>query len=152
MSSKIEDLMIKRILEGKPLSRKNAHTKIVISGRFYSVWFYSTRIAIGRVGEMPFAFNMDGWSTVSTLSRLRSLGFNIYGQRVVRGEYINQETHRKNKIRESVLHIEHTPMLMDDPNLLPDGTHRYIRDRKYLWNKVHDYASWYSKEGHKLKV
>ena len=152
MSSQIESLMIERIKKGKPLSRKNAHTRIEISGHFYSVWFYSTQIAVGRVGELPFAFNLDGWNTQSTLSRLRALGFNIWAKPIVRGVFINSVTHRKNKIKQSILHIERTPMIMDDPNLLPDGTHKYHSDRKYLWSKVCDYGSWYSKDGHKLKV
>lgn len=139
----IDRLMTERIRQGKPLSRRSAHIKIEIVGSFYNVWFYRTKIAVGRVGELPFAFNIDGWNTRTTLDRLHALGFEIHGERIQTGVIINQRTHRKNKICASVLHINGQPML---------GPRREGDGEKFLWHTPTDYHSWYSVEGKKIQI
>ena len=136
----IHELMRDRIMKGKPLTRKNAHTKIEIIGDFYNVWFYRTKIAIGKVGDMPFAFNIDGWNTSTTIMRLRALGFYLWSKRIVVGEFIKPTTHRKNKIYQSVLHINDTPMVTE------------ITRNGKDWKMDTDYHSWYTKEGRKINI
>ena len=147
----IKELMEKSIKSGKPLHRSNAHTAIEIRGNFYEVWYYRTNIAIGKIGEMPFAFNLHGWTSTSTISRLRDLGFTLWSESMVTGQIINQKTHRKNKIRQSVMHINDKPMLVDDYTLDSNGkSSRKWDDNTYIWNKLCDYHSWWSADGRRI--
>lgn len=108
--------------------RYNIQVKRCHKGEYYYVRHWNTIVAIGRGTDMPFAMRTLGWNTVTTLNLLRNLGFPIYSKRIAVGERVNEQTHRKNKIYESVIHINDRPMINPKSG------------------KV-DYDSWYSTEG-----
>ena len=121
---------IATIRGGGDFDKKRYHIKVkrCHKGEYYYVRHWSTIVAIGRGTDMPFAMRTFGWNTVTTLNLLRSLGFPISSKRMATGEFVNEKTHRKNKIYESVLHINDRPMINPQTG-------------------KPDYDSWYSPEG-----
>ena len=95
---------------GKDYLKKRSHVHVRFYGDFYLVKHWSTVIAIGKRGEMPFAMKTDGWDTVTTRGVLSALGFSLSRKKLIIGRTRNEKTNRMNNIYESVLHINGRPM------------------------------------------
>lgn len=71
----IERKMLEAIKNGKCFH--NCNTSVSFSGNKYRVYLYDTCIAKGVKGFYPSHIQMNGWTTRTTLSRVRALNFPI---------------------------------------------------------------------------
>lgn len=107
-----DTLVIARIKAGKELIRRSSTMMVVSNGEFYGVFYHNTQIAVGLKGEMPFAFNLHGWTTRTTIDHLRNLGFGLYSEKICTGKRLNKKTNRMNKVVEKafVVGSQHKPL------------------------------------------
>ena len=79
---KIEQEMLEAIREGKHWAKDNTmveiNTRICEDKEHYTVVLHGNPIATGYVGETPSEVTFCGWVTHTTISRLRSLGVDVY--------------------------------------------------------------------------
>ena len=99
-------LVEKRIMERKDYIRMRDPIKVVQCDPFYFIVFYSTIIMVGFMGNAPFAFNLHGWGTRTTLDIIRSFGFDVRRERRVYDVVFNKRTKRKNTIYHNPLCIK----------------------------------------------
>lgn len=128
-------LVIARIKAGKELIRRSSSMMVVSNGEFYGVFYYNTQIAVGLKGEMPFAFNLHGWTTRTTIDHLRNLGFGLYSEKICTGKMRNEKTKRMNKVVYKVF--------------VAGGQHKPLAEIHglALQNRYHD---WYDAEGNRI--
>lgn len=131
----LEALVLQRAREGRNLIRKHDPLKVVFVGDFYGVFHYNTQIAIGLKGEPPFAFNIHGWETRTTIDHCRALGFGLYKEKLCVGRVRNPKTHRMNKVVWDVYCVHGKPL----------GEVKGL-ELKYRYN------DWYSPDGERLGV
>lgn len=74
---KIEAEMVAAIKTGRNFTKDNTTVTIHDGGRFYSVFLFGNKIAKGVVGNIPGYFNLCGWASNTTMSRLRALGIPV---------------------------------------------------------------------------
>lgn len=73
-----ERKMLNATMTGRPFHSVNTDVKIDPDTNSYSVFLYGYLIAEGTIGERPHHFNMCGWGTRTTQSRLNALGAGVY--------------------------------------------------------------------------
>ena len=91
-------LVERRISEGFDYIRKSDPIRIVHMDPFYFIVLYTTVLMIGIKGASPFAFNLHGWSTRTTLDLVRSFGFSVHREKRLYDTVKNRKTNRWNKI------------------------------------------------------
>lgn len=129
---RVHNTALECIIRGKARNRKYESWAIIHhgDGKHYSFFYYRTRIAIGRIGEMPFLFNMGGWNTMTTKRWLADLGACISTRKITMSRERNPETGRMKSNRIPVLHINGCPMWIIDSN----GEHQLRYDSWYFAN------------------
>lgn len=107
-----KEYIIDRIMKGKEFVSFHSSVAVVHheDGKHYSVFLYDSRIAIGRIGEMPFMFQIPNhWDTMTTKNWLRNLGFSVYHRNICIGRERNPETNRMRNVYERRLYLNGSP-------------------------------------------